>query len=515
MSFACLSNRSSKQGNNLPRKIRQEEIFIRRRDSEKKHRDLWNGVTNYFHSWDVKTNKFNSWASPEYFHSSEEAYNAQKKQREKKESLARRRAKLAELLEREKLEWEIELKERRTKFRFGRERRIEADMPGLESLLALNEQMKQRREELRRSEAKLRMHRWWTMNNPVLREFESKEKEKFVRQAWEEQVEEKRAREAEKIRVEREEEALRKKQLEEEYQIEKRRMEDLYARQKRNKEDLLNQHLEQLRIKQQLAEQLKEEEAQTLAEQMEVDKLFRERRLIEERRKIETNRLSLTKQIQLRLRRTAKENREALEEDIQILRAAMEADQLSEESARLKRIETKELLEGAYQEFKKQAEYARIQEEEAQSLFHEEAVRMWKRHEERWRKEQDARDKLMQEVLQALKDQVSQNLERNRREQIETLEARGKLLEEAEEIQKEILVEKEIEAEKKTLVRRNLLCQMEEKQKMEEELKKQEELEAAAKEEEEKKEQEKIVKEIRKLQITYNPMKQPYPKRVW
>ncbi|XP_071448236.1 trichoplein keratin filament-binding protein-like isoform X2 [Hetaerina americana] len=515
MSFASLSSRPNKFSNScLPKKIRQEDVFIRRRNTERKHRELWNGVTDYFHTWDVRTNKFNSWASPEYFLTSEEAFYAKKKEEKKKESLALRRSRLAELLEKEKREWEIELKQRRSRFRYGKERKVDVDLPGLETLRSLNEQMKQRREELRRSEANLRMHRWWTLNNPVLREFESKQKEKFVRQAWEEQVEERRVREEEKIRKEMEEEALRKRKLEEECQLEKQKSEELHAKQKRNKEDLLNQHIEQLREKQRVADELKKEEARVLTKQCEVEKLLNERTLVEARRKVEANRLSLTKQIQLRLRRTARENREALDEDIRILKAALEADQIISESARLKKLETKEMMEEAYREFKKQAEYARIQEEEAQSLFHEEAVRMWKRHEERWRKEQEARDKLMKEVLQTIKDQVNQNLERNRMEQVDLLETRGKLLKEAEEIEKEMMEKKEIEALQKTQIQKNLLSQIEEKQKVKEALKKQEDLEAAIKEEEEKKEREKIIKEIQKMQIAYNPM-QPFPKRVW
>ena len=68
MSLCGLSDGSQSRGS-FPRRRKQEDIFIRRREIEKKHRDLWNGVTDYFHHWEVKTNKYNEWVSPEYYDS--------------------------------------------------------------------------------------------------------------------------------------------------------------------------------------------------------------------------------------------------------------------------------------------------------------------------------------------------------------------------------------------------------------------------------------------------------------
>lgn len=49
------------------RRNRQEEALVRRRNSEWDRQQLWNGVTQYFHTWDVQSSKHNDWASPHYY----------------------------------------------------------------------------------------------------------------------------------------------------------------------------------------------------------------------------------------------------------------------------------------------------------------------------------------------------------------------------------------------------------------------------------------------------------------
>jgi hypothetical protein len=49
------------------RRSRQEAALVRRRNAEYDRQQLWNGVTRYFHTWDVQSSKHSDWASPRYY----------------------------------------------------------------------------------------------------------------------------------------------------------------------------------------------------------------------------------------------------------------------------------------------------------------------------------------------------------------------------------------------------------------------------------------------------------------
>ncbi|KGL79322.1 Trichoplein keratin filament-binding protein, partial [Tinamus guttatus] len=276
------------------------------------------------------------------------------------------------------------------------------------------------------------LHEHWRRNNAELREVESELHKKHVRDAWGEQLVQKKQQEAaereEKKRYENEYEIARREALERMRQEqEKRRLEE-----KQQAETLLQQ-IKELKLQETEATKLKKEQENLIKQKWELENLEEERKRMEEhRKKLELGRF-LRHQCSAQLKRRAQQIQEELETDRQILLALLqkeEEDQRLQSARRERAIADAAWMKGVIEE---QLQLEREREAELQTIFREEAKKVWEKREEEWEREKKARDRLMSEVLAGRQRQVQEKLELNRRAQEESVRQREQLIKELEE----------------------------------------------------------------------------------
>lgn len=163
-----------------------------------------------------------------------------------------------------------------------------------------------------------------------------------------------------------------------------------------------------------------------------------------------------------------------------------------------------------------QLQLEKEREAELQTIFREEARKMWEKREEEWEREKAARDRLMNEVLVGRQRQIQEKMELNRRAQEESIKYREQLIKELEEAKELTRREKEQEEELKTARRRELEAQLTERR-----LQEQEEQQRRREEEEEESSarqrcQELVQQEAKRMaEQGYRPRLYSYPKAAW
>uniref|UniRef100_A0A8B9NXX5 Trichoplein keratin filament-binding protein n=1 Tax=Apteryx owenii TaxID=8824 RepID=A0A8B9NXX5_APTOW len=107
-----------------------------------------------------------------------------------------------------------------------------------------------------------------------------------------------------------------------------------------------------------------------------------------------------------------------------------------------------------------QLQLEKEREAELQTIFREEAKKVWEKREEEWEREKKARDRLMSEVLAGRQRQIQEKMELNRRAQEESVKYREQLIKELEEAKELTRREREQEEELKTARKQELEAQV-------------------------------------------------------
>ncbi|NXX95229.1 TCHP protein, partial [Centropus bengalensis] len=224
---------------------------------------------------------------------------------------------------------------------------------------------------------------------------------------------------------------------------EKRRLEE-----KKHAEMLLHQ-IKELKLQEAEATKLRKEQDNLLKQQWELENLEEERKRMEEHRKKKELGRFLKHQCNAQLKRRAQEIQEELEMDRGILSRLLEREE--EEQQRQSARRERAVADAAWmkQVLEEQLQLEKEREEELQTLFREEARKVWEKREEEWEREKRARDRLMNEVLAGRERQIREKMELNRRAQEDSIKHREQLIKELEEAKELTRREKEQEEELK------------------------------------------------------------------
>ena len=329
--------------------------------------------------------RYNGLASEETRRQSLEAANKEELERQKKANLSIRREKLRELLEKEKKGHLEEMAE------------LPSKQQPITDLRMERERLRKEREERNKAEGELKMLQHWKINNPGARNGERERQGMLASKLLQQQLKEKQEIEEERKR---EEEEHHKRAMEEEQRKireaqkeEERRQEKL----RKWKEDLEAQ-MEALRDRDREAEVFRRMRVEQEELQRKVEECEAERKRVEKQREQRHLETFQKRQHKLKLRQKAKVIQEELEED-RIRLQEMEAltrmqDEVLKER-REKAMEEVVWMRGVVEE---QALEERRRENEAETMYAEEAEKMWKKQEEVWAREAAARKRLMQEV---------------------------------------------------------------------------------------------------------------------
>ncbi|NXX25111.1 TCHP protein, partial [Nicator chloris] len=287
---------------------------------------------------------------------------------------------------------------------------------------------------------------------------ESELHRKHVREAWGDQLTQQNKEEVTKLEE--------KKHYENKYEtaqgeaLERTRQEEEKCQREKQQAETLLQQIEELKLQETKATKLKKEQENLLKQQWELENLEEERKRMEEhRRKKELGRF-LRHQCDVQLRRRAQQIQEELETDRQILSALLEKedeDQRQQIGQRERAVADVAWMKRVIEE---QLQLEKEREAELETIFREEAKKMWEKREEEWEREKVARDRLMSEVLAGRQRQIQEKMELNRRAQEESIKYREQLIKELEEAKEGARREKEQEEEQQRARRRELQAQV-------------------------------------------------------
>ncbi|XP_044296380.1 trichoplein keratin filament-binding protein isoform X2 [Varanus komodoensis] len=458
-----------------------EQQLVRHREQEARFRRQWELNSLYFKQSGVYSSKQAQWSSRQSYEQSMNAYRREKLKEEKRISLERRRRQLQALLfeEREMLATELQAL------------RLNKDTD-LSKMRQKTEDLKSAREEQRKQIAEDRLYECWKKNSAKLREREAAERE-------------------EESRTENEYEAARREALERLKEQEERRRQD-----RQRQAELLRQQVEELQLREAEAAKLKKEEENLLRQHWELEALEGERRRQEQnRKKIELGRF-LKQQWHAQLKRRAQQIQADLEKDRQILQALAEEEDEEQRLQSARRERAVAAVAWMKEVIEEQLRLEREREAELETVFREEAKQVWERREQQWAREQEARDRLMAEVLAERARQIQEKVQLNRRAQEESVQCREQLIQGLEEAKRLLRLEKEGETVLKTARRRELEAQLTERRLREqEERERQRQEEAEARLEEQRHEALEQLEARRMAEHGYRSKPHSCPKTAW
>lgn len=485
------------------------EANAEKRQREHEKASLWSSTTQYYKNWDRHNNIYQNWTSPEYYTTSNEQYTSIKCAERKKISLEERRRQLRKMLFEEEQELETELtispRELREKLK-GSTAKVST-----ETLKEINVGLKIAEEDRKRHEAEIKLYNQWKQNNPVIRDYESNQNRASLKLAWLDQQIEKRM---EKEKTEEEIRQMiqeRDKAIKLEEEMEMLEKQEVSRKQKEMMQEIQVQ-IEEMKLKETEASRLREEEAAALKKKLQLQEILERRNQDLQKRKQEEVALYNINQSKIKLRKKARDIEEQLKEDQKRIEEIKSLRPDIQDEA--KKQELKRVMDQFLNYVKEQRNLEAQRQKYISFIFDSEAKNLWEKQDRLWKSEQESRDKLFQQVLDGLQEQIQQKIEKNVEKQREVLQEREEILHLVEENDARLKQIEEEQKEKKVQRRLELENQirnkhLEEKQKeMEEEKRRQDELEAI------KKEEERIKQEILKLQKREYPIKQKYNRKI-
>ncbi|XP_072272553.1 cilia- and flagella-associated protein 53 [Pyxicephalus adspersus] len=193
---------------------------------------------------------------------------------------------------------------------------------------------------------------------------------------------------------------------------------------------------------------LKEEEAYLLAEQRKLMKMEDERALREKQQKQSMVRNMLDHSIRLKMKRLARDQQEELALDMKIMEQIMQDTHDDTEEKRQRKLEMQKEQQIYRQYLTQQLEEEKRQEREMDKLIEAELEKSWAKRAEQVRREKEARNRLMKDVMDTRRHQILEKLERNAKEQ-EELARDKELLEKAVAEHKQLEMERNARKVKK------------------------------------------------------------------
>ncbi|KAJ3102857.1 Cilia- and flagella-associated protein 53 [Phlyctochytrium planicorne] len=305
----------------------------------------------------------------------------------------------------------------------------------LERMKARMEELRSRRESERQKVVEDKLLQRWRNQCDELRTIESKMLERDVAAQRADQLLEAEERKARNLEEKKyfdklwEQDRLQKIAKEE---AEKNRQREMNAA----TTSILEAQLLLLRKQEKEEERLKQEEAKLMRQEMEMreleDERRRQRKLAEQR----IIRLELDKFNKIKVEQRAKEVRESLELDMKIVNEFFRMDQSEAEIKSRKRAELRKEMQLYREHLLEQQKIEREREKEIDRLQREENDKLWRNRSEKWRKEQLARDTLMQEVLDGRKEQLKNAVNQNQLRLLEIQQERENVLRQIEAAQR-------------------------------------------------------------------------------
>ncbi|XP_018020803.1 trichoplein keratin filament-binding protein [Hyalella azteca] len=274
--------------------------------------------------------------------------------------------------------------------------------PEIAALKSRLEELKKRNTEERQKLNEELSYRAWQNSNTAVRQMESERLQHFVRSAWVDQrrwkEDEKLRRELEERRIEEAAAAIQRQQEEEEIKLSlaKQKQREEYQRE-------LEKQLHDIKRREEEKARLEAVAESLLRERNELVALMERRESQLQSRKSRALAVSWARQHHIKLRQRALLVKQELMEDEALVQEYINLQQNYASGSAIK--DDLSFVMNVIEEHKK---LEALRDKEYDLLFSEEAARLWRVREQQWEREQEARDKLLLDVLKERQHQVDE-----------------------------------------------------------------------------------------------------------
>lgn len=491
------------------------ETLARKRQKETDEISKWSTQLNYYKNWNRTNNKFESWTSPRYYNTSMTEYEILKQRERKEKALEERRNKLQSLFFKEEKDYETEMVNSPRNHRHGLSSRnvYKLNDTPIEVLKEVNIGLKLAEDEKRRQEAELKLYQQWRNENPILRNYERNQNQADLKLVWLDQQIEKRM---EKEKTEEEIKQMieqRSKQVKEEEEFEKQICE-LQNQKEKEMIDTIEIQLKEIKLKEEETNKLKLEEAVALKKKLEIEDLILQRKEEIKKKQQEEIVIFNLNQSKLKLRKKALQIEEELKSDKQLIDELVKTQSLEEIQNEEKKNELKKTISSFQKNVRDQQEIENQRQKYISFIFDSEARSMWEKQEKLWKIEETNREKLLQDVLLGIKDQIEEKIHKNKEIQVNIAEAKSDMLHQIEKNEQMMKSSAEESKKKKMEFKLVLDQQLEDKKLIEKGRQLDEEKKNNLELQRIRKEEEKLNRELMQIQRRQYPQHKNYNRRI-
>ncbi|XP_064421925.1 cilia- and flagella-associated protein 53 [Latimeria chalumnae] len=243
---------------------------------------------------------------------------------------------------------------------------------------------------------------------------------------------------------------------------EEREVKDVLKTIEQNREMVEGLDIQKAAAEAQRAEEkrLKEEEAKLMEEEMRLYKLELERAKLEKLQKQKKTRSLLDYSVKLKMKRLAQEEKEEMALEIKIMDELLKSQHDDTQEKQQRKVELREEMQRYRDYLAQQLEEQKRQEKEMERLVAADVEKAWAKKLEQWRKEKEARNRLLKEVMDTRFFQVKDKLARNLKEQEDLLkdaELLAQAIEEYKRLEEESLARKRLASK---IYQQDLFAQM-------------------------------------------------------
>jgi trichoplein keratin filament-binding protein len=275
--------------------------------------------------------------------------------------------------------------------------------------------------------AQEKLYENWRMNNPLLREIESKKFQSYVKNVWDDQVKQ-NSSVAEEEKLREMEYASYLKSQDELHQLQERAGREQRLERELELKEVLKQQIVDLKQKEALTKMLNAEESELVNFKNKFLNLQSQRLALSEKVFRINYGQQLLRQHKAKLYQKSKEIQDALDFDLKMLESINESEDKDREEKRVakeaSRVETEQLIAM----LREQKRLEKEREAELNVMFQDEAQKIWNKRNEEWLSENNAREALMKEVMQGLHEQIDTKINALKDKKVESLRERERLI---------------------------------------------------------------------------------------
>ncbi|KAM8827650.1 cilia- and flagella-associated protein 53 isoform 2-T2 [Spinachia spinachia] len=229
----------------------------------------------------------------------------------------------------------------------------------------------------------------------------------------EQQVCEERAAQVRSRQWQREQQEQEEELMEELWEADRRAKEEKEAQREEQRRQRSKEQLDDIRSQMEEAEQqrkthreLRDEEAELTRRQQELHRLQEQRERQQAQRDRQTRRRQLDQGLRLKMKRLSREQQDELQLDMSVLQTLLQQEVDERQEAAGRKAERREEQQRYRQHLSEELKKQRREEEEIEQLMEESLKEVWAKREEQSRLHREARNRLMEEVMEARSLQI-------------------------------------------------------------------------------------------------------------